>query len=275
MGHRIGGEMSSHIQSGRVRLLALAGLVSVASMAVLLLLFSPKSAAANPWPGVPLGGRVPGYEWIRHYSATTNTWDLYPALACPAWSEPAFYGQEVVVGGPDAGKTEIWGCASRWAAADDPDPTPTTSAANSPTPSPNASALASPSSSPTTTPTLAQSPSASTPASGSASASAATALASDSPAPLTDQGDLEGSSEAVDAEISVDGTGRTWNVVLRSNAPNETFSITARKAGSRMYKWSVNSGETGATRFRVTANLSRYTIRVRFEGQTLDYVTIK
>ena len=90
----------------------------------------------------------------------------------------------------------------------------------------------------------------------------------------TELGDVDPSVDTVDGELVITRSGGLYRLRVDTNSPETPFTVTARKPGAKVLKWSLNTKATGAVAFSTKRDLSGYTVRLRMEGQTLDVVTI-
>ena len=90
----------------------------------------------------------------------------------------------------------------------------------------------------------------------------------------TELGDVDPSVDTVDGELIITRSGGLYRLRVDTNSPQTPFTVTARRPGAKVLKWSLDTKATGAVAFSTRRDLSGYTIRLRMEGQTLDVVTI-
>lgn len=229
---------------------AVSGAVVLASVTVIAA--GHAAADADPFPGVGSNSRIWALQSISGNDVTTAPSQESNPINCPTGSRIAM---EQWAARP--GYWEMY-CVKWW----EPAPTPTVSGSASPT--------ASPSDSPSSTDGLDVDSGASTTSGSRPVSSTRPVVVAAAPAAITDQGELDGEAETVDAELSVAANGAGWLVTVVTNSPETGFNITARKPGAKTITWRINSGETGATSFRTTRKLSGYMLRVRYQGETLD-----
>jgi len=109
---------------------------------------------------------------------------------------------------------------------------------------------------------------------GSSAASPSTSPSGAPDAVPTELGDVDPSVDTVDGELVITRSGGTYRLRVETNSPETPFTVTARRPGAKVLKWSLDTKATGAVAFSTRRDLSGYTIRLRMEGQTLDVVTI-
>ncbi|MFZ4486081.1 MAG: fibronectin type III domain-containing protein [Candidatus Nanopelagicales bacterium] len=107
-----------------------------------------------------------------------------------------------------------------------------------------------------------------------ASPSGASGASGTSNADATDLGTLDPSVDTVDGELAITRSGGLFRLRVDTNSPDTPFTVTARRPGAKVLKWSLDTKGTGAVAFSTKRDLSGYTVRLRMEGQTLDVVTI-
>lgn len=90
----------------------------------------------------------------------------------------------------------------------------------------------------------------------------------------TELGDVDPSVDTVDGELVITRSGGLYRLRVETNSPETPFTVTARKPGAKVLKWSLDTKATGAVAFSTRRDLSGYIVRLRMEGQTLDVVTI-
>ncbi|CAB4947796.1 MAG: hypothetical protein F2840_06755 [Actinobacteria bacterium] len=109
---------------------------------------------------------------------------------------------------------------------------------------------------------------------GSATSTAPVSQSEASAAPATDLGTLDPSVDTIDGELAITRAGGLFRLRVDTNSPDTPFTVTARRPGAKVLKWSLDTKATGAVAFSTKRDLSGYTVRLRMEGQTLDVVTI-
>jgi hypothetical protein len=85
---------------------------------------------------------------------------------------------------------------------------------------------------------------------------------------------LDPSVDTIDGELAITRAGGLFRLRVDTNSPDTPFTVTARRPGAKVLKWSLDTKATGAVAFSTKRDLSGYTVRLRMEGQTLDVVTI-
>ena len=109
---------------------------------------------------------------------------------------------------------------------------------------------------------------------GSATSTAPVSQSEASASPATDLGTLDPSADTIDGELAITRAGGLFRLRVDTNSPDTPFTVTARRPGAKVLKWSLDTKATGAVAFSTKRDLSGYTVRLRMEGQTLDVVTI-
>ena len=239
----------------KARNTVIATVTGAAVTATLVMLASGQAVAdTDPFPGVGAASRIWSLPSISGNDVTNAPSQESNPISCPAGSRIAMEQWSA-----RPGYWEMY-CQKSW----EPAPSPTPSATGSRTASP------SPSASNTTASDTSNAQGGTTSSGNRPTSSTRPAAIPLTPVVITDQGELDGVAETVDAELSVTINGNKWLITVVTNSPDTGFNITARKPGAKTLIWRLNSGATGATSFRTSRQLSGYMLTVKYQGVTLD-----